>query len=154
MLVRLVLLFTLLPLVELAVLLWIAERTSWWFTVGLVIFTGVLGAALARHQGLRCWRQFRLRLAQGEVPAAELLDGLMILLAAAVLVTPGVITDCLGFLLLVPPLRRQVRRRLAERLRATMIFRGYPGPAGAGCEDKDVIDVQSRPPGESSSKEG
>jgi len=151
-LVRLVLLFTLLPLVELWILLWIADQTRWEFTLGLVIATGVLGASLARHQGLRCWRQFQQRLAEGELPAAELLDGLMILVAAAVLVTPGVITDLAGFLLLVPPVRRLVRRQLSRRLAARVVVRQSAAPPWAARDDDhsdsdQIIDVESRPAG-------
>ncbi|MBN2216509.1 MAG: FxsA family protein, partial [Pirellulales bacterium] len=93
MLARLVLLFTIVPLVELALLFWIAERTSWWATIGLVVVTGVVGAALARHEGLRCLQAARRKLAQGELPTDSLLDGPMILIAGTLLITPGVLTD-------------------------------------------------------------
>jgi len=118
MLLRLLLLFTLVPLVELVLLLILADKTSWQFTVALVLFTGVVGAALARHEGLRCLRRVRQKLAAGELPGDALLDGLMILLAGALLITPGVLTDLVGFALLLPPFRRVVKRRLARRLRA------------------------------------
>ena len=145
MLVRLVLLFTVLPLVELAVLLWIARHTGWDVTLGLVILTGVLGAWLARQQGFRCWQRFQQQMAQGELPADPLLDGLMILVAGAVLVTPGVITDLIGFSLLVPPVRRLIRRRVAQRLRARIVVGPFQGAAGQGPHDDDVIDVEHRP---------
>lgn len=152
-LARLVLLFTILPLVELGLLLWIADHTSWLFTLGLVILTGVLGASLARHQGLQCWREFHRRVSQGELPTDPLLDGLMILVAAALLVTPGVITDCVGFSLLAPPIRRLIRGRLAHRLKAKIVVGPFSGPGGAGPQDDDVIDVESRPAGDSHSSD-
>ena len=138
---RLLLLFTIVPLVELALLFWIAEQTDWLFTIALVIVTGVLGASLARHEGLRCWTDAQRKMAQGELPADSLLDGLLILLAGAVLITPGVLTDLVGFGLLIPPIRRYFRRRLAERFRAKLFV--APQSDGSWEESRDeIIDVR------------
>ena len=142
---RLLLLFTLVPLVELALLFWIAQHTHWSFTLWLVIITGLLGAWLARQEGLRCWLEVQRQLAGGQLPAEPLLDGLMILVAGALLITPGVLTDLVGFALLVPPIRKLVRRYLGARFKARIVMHGtsdlsqYPG------EDEDVIDVEHRP---------
>ena len=144
----LLLLFTALPLVELALLLWIGQHTGWLFTLGLVVVTGVVGATLARHQGLRCWRDVQTRLERGEVPADGLLDGMMILLAAAVLVTPGVITDAVGFALLVPPVRKRVRIYLARRIQARIVVASGRPPDGFPPDQDDVIDVEHRRPDE------
>lgn len=146
MLLRLLLLFTLLPLVELTLLLWIAEHTGWLFTLWLVILTGLLGAWLARHEGLRCWREIHRRMARGELPADSLLDGLMILVAGAVLITPGVLTDLVGFALLMAPIRRLVRRYLARRIQAHIILGPAPDARHRPPERDDVIDVEHRPP--------
>jgi len=143
-LLRLLLLFIVLPLVELALLLWLADVTGWQFTFGLVICTGVLGGWLARHEGLRCWRAVQQQLARGELPADSLLDGLLILVAGAVLITPGVITDLTGFALLVPPIRGLVKRYLVARFKARMVVAGTSG-FGARPPDEDVIDVEHRP---------
>ncbi|MEM7393564.1 MAG: FxsA family protein, partial [Verrucomicrobiota bacterium] len=90
-------------------------------TLGLVVFTGFLGAALARFQGLRVLHQIRADLALGKMPAPYLMDGVMILLAGAVLITPGLITDAAGFLLLVPAVRQllkeQLKKKIEEKLR-------------------------------------
>ena len=118
MLLRLFLLFTLIPIAELALLLWIAKRTDWLFTLGLIITTGVVGAWLARREGLRCLLNARQRLQRGEMPADSLLDGLMILVAGALLITPGVLTDLVGFSLLVPSVRRALGHWLAAKLKA------------------------------------
>ena len=122
MLFRLILLLTIVPLVELWLLLWISDRTSLLFTVGLVIVTGVLGAALARWQGLRTLTKIQSQLQDGKMPGDALFDGVLILLAAAVLVTPGILTDACGFLLLIPPCRQVVkgilRRGLAGKIQA------------------------------------
>ncbi len=138
---RLLLLFTLVPLVELALLVWLADKTSWLFTLWLVIFTGVLGAWLARREGLRCWREIQERTARGELPTDSLLEGLMILVAGAVLVTPGVLTDLLGFALLIPPFRRAIRRWLAGRIRARMTLQ-HPEIWPTSPEQDRIIDVE------------
>lgn len=113
---RLFLLFVLLPLVELALLLQIGARIGAWPTIALVVVTGMLGATLARSQGLRVVSAFQRRLALGELPGRELMDGLAVLVGGAFLLTPGVLTDLLGFSLLIPFTRDAIRRRLEARL--------------------------------------
>ena len=124
MLLRLLLLFTLVPLVELYLLFQVARVTGAATTVALVLVTGILGAALARRQGLRVWRQIQREAAQGRVPASGLLDAVLILAAGVMLITPGLLTDTLGFLLLVPRARAWLRGRASHWLtrRATMQF--------------------------------
>lgn len=108
----LLLLFTVVPLVELAILIWIGNQTSLLFTIALVLVTGLLGAALARWQGIFTALRIRLDLAQGKMPTDSVLDALIIVVAGALLITPGILTDLTGFALLIPPLRRFVRDRL------------------------------------------
>ena len=151
MLLRLLLLFTLVPLVELSILIWIASRTDPWFTVGLVLVTGVLGATLARWQGTRCWLRVHEELAAGRVPGSPLLDALMILVAGALLVTPGVLTDLLGFSLLTPWFRNVMRRWLKRRYQARLdVLSSMHGvPPGAAAPGDEIIDVRVLdPPGE------
>ena len=155
MLLRLLLLFTIVPFVELLLLLWIADHTNWLFTVALIISTGIVGVALARHEGLRCLREVRQRLNRGEVPAGSLVDALLILIAGVLLVTPGVLTDLSGFLLLVPPVRGLVKRFVIERIRASLrVVSPFPDGPNAGehqrggdrIVDVRIIDVESREP--------
>ncbi len=101
-----VLLFVVLPLVELTLLKLMWDNTGLLPTIALVLSTGFLGATLARIQGMTAWRKIHQSMAGGKAPGQELVDGVMILLAGAVLVTPGLITDAVGFLLLVPQFRR------------------------------------------------
>lgn len=122
MLPRSLLLLILLPLVELFLLVWLASETSVLAALALVIGTGVLGAALARRQGWRAWQKIQQHLAQGRAPAAELVDGLLILVAGLLLVLPGIITDCVGAALLIPPVRAIVRSVLSRRLRVQSRF--------------------------------
>ena len=115
MFLRLLLLFTVVPLVELFLLVKLGTVVGVGPTIALVIFTGILGAWLARQQGLGVLRRLRAELAEGRLPAGALIDGLLILVAGAVLLTPGLLTDALGFVLLVPPSRAVVRRIVAAR---------------------------------------
>lgn len=148
----LILLFVTVPLVELALLIWVGGRIGTLTTIAIVVLTGILGATLARLEGLATWRRFQLRLASGELPHEDLIDGLLILIAGAVLLTPGLLTDVAGFLLLVPPARRAIRHTLFERLkrRVTISTLGFPPAAGRspprqkpGPSD-DIVDAEYR----------
>lgn len=115
MLLRLFLLFTLVPLVELALLIRIGGLIGLGPTLGVVLVTGAAGAWLARREGLRSWLAVQGEMAAGRVPGEELVHGMIILFAGALLVTPGVLTDAVGFSLLLRPLRRRLIARLRER---------------------------------------
>jgi len=122
-----ILLFIVLPAVELVLLIQIGSRIGALVTVALIIGTGALGAALARRQGLEVVRRIEREMGQGMMPGAALLHGAVLLVAAALLVTPGVLTDGFGFLCLVPAFRRRavewLARWLADRVqRGTMTF--------------------------------
>lgn len=110
MLLYLFLLFTVLPIVELAILIRIGEATVWWVPILLVISTGIAGAALSRWQGLQVVRRLREDAAAGRMPADALVDGFLILLAGILLITPGVVTDLVGIAFLIPPIRAFVKR--------------------------------------------
>lgn len=103
------LLFIVLPAVELALLIQIGKQIGTLETLGLIIVTGMIGASLARRQGLQVLGQVQSEMQEGRVPGDALADGMIILVAAALLVTPGVITDAVGFLCLVPMTRRVVK---------------------------------------------
>lgn len=110
MLSRLIVIFVAVPLLELAILLRIGQWIGLMPTVALVVTTGVAGAALARQQGIRAFLAVQRELASGRLPARPLLDGLAILVGGALLLTPGVLTDLVGFALLLPLPRRWLRR--------------------------------------------
>ena len=120
MFLRLLLLFTTIPLIELSLLLWIGRWVGLVPTVALVLGTGFLGAWLARREGLRTLAQVQRETAAGRLPAESLLDGLLILIAGAVLLTPGLLTDLAGFALLTPAVRRTLRDSVAERIKRHM----------------------------------
>jgi len=121
MLGRLILLLTVVPLVELVILLRLAQAISWGPTIVLVIVTGVLGAWLARREGFRTLLTIQEEMAAGRMPTLSLMEGVMILVAGVLLVTPGILTDLVGFALLVPPIRRWVARRTAESFKRRMV---------------------------------
>ncbi len=117
---RLFLLFTLVPLIE----LWLLLRIGAWIGAGptfaLVLVTGVAGATLARREGAHAWSSVQAEVSAGRIPGRKLLEALLVLMAGIVLVTPGVLTDALGLLLLVRPLRARMVERLEERYRRTL----------------------------------
>ena len=127
MLLRLLLLFTIVPLIELALLLYLTELTSWRVSVGLVLTTGIVGALLAKLQGAMVYRRAGEQMARGETPTDTLLDGMMILVAGCLLITPGILTDVLGFSLLLPPVRTMIRRRVRDRVMAGFSQQMPPG---------------------------
>jgi UPF0716 protein FxsA len=105
MLGKLFLLFTLTTTLELFLLIELGKLMGLSATLGLILFTGFVGAWLAKREGLRTLATIRTDLAQGKMPGDSLMDGLAILIAGAFLLTPGVLTDLAGFLLLFPPTR-------------------------------------------------
>lgn len=147
MLLRLLVLFTLVPFVELTLLVWIGRHTDWLVTLALIFVPGLVGAWLARYQGLRCWRAVQEQLAHGQLPATALLDGLMILVAGVLLITPGVLTDLTGLALLIPPVRRVVRSQVTRRLEARVVTfsRSQRNPY-QDEEDDQILDVEHRRP--------
>lgn len=119
MMIRL-LAFIVVPLAEMALLIYAGSQIGLAATLAIVIITGVLGASLVKRQGLAVWASARMRLAEGALPTEELAHGAMLLVAGAFLLTPGFITDLSGFLLLVPAVREWLRRRVGQRLTARM----------------------------------
>jgi len=118
------LLFIAVPLVELGLLLQVGAWIGTGPTIALVVVTAIAGASLARWQGLSAIERARTMAAAGRLPAGPVFDGILILLAAALLLTPGILTDIVGFLLLVPGARRFVLRRIRKKVEAA---EGSPG---------------------------
>jgi UPF0716 protein FxsA len=127
-------LFLTIPLAEIYVLLKVGSLIGALPTVAAVVLTAVIGAALVRIQGFSTLAQIRASLDRGEVPAVALVEGAFLLLAGALLLTPGFITDAIGFACLCPPLRRYL---ITEYLLEKLIQAG--GRSGAR-RDADVIE--------------
>lgn len=113
---KLLFLFIAVPAVELILLLKLGGLIGLLPTVAIIFFTGALGATLARWQGLSVLRQIQTQVAQGQLPANALFDGVIILLAGALLLTPGFLTDIVGFLSLVPGVRNMLKRAIQKRV--------------------------------------
>lgn len=101
--------FIIVPIIEIALFIEIGGRVGLWNTIALIVLTAMLGTWLLRAQGLGTLHRAQQSLARNVFPVAELFDGLCLLVAGVLLLTPGFLTDTLGFLLMVPPLRRLVR---------------------------------------------
>lgn len=108
--------FVVVPLVELAVLVKVGTVVGVWPTIGLVVATAAVGSWLARSQGARVLGAIRADLIMGRMPAAHLLDGLMILAGGLLLLAPGFLSDVVGILLLFPPSRAWFKHLLRRRL--------------------------------------
>jgi len=151
MLLRLFLLFAIVPPLELYLLLRLANIAGIGTTILIVISTAIIGSMLARQQGLLAWWRFRDSLTHGRMPSNEIADGLMVIFAAALLLTPGLLTDAIGFTLLIPFTRQLVRRWLVSRISQnmsvnTIVFRqGYGHPKESSIDDSDTIDAHFRP---------
>ena len=148
---RLLILFITVPVVELVLLIEIGQRAGTLATIGLIIGTGIVGASLARQQGINTLARLRKDLDAGQLPAEPIVDGVLILLAAAVLITAGVLTDLVGFLCLVPACRRVLKRFLKRRFERAVqegsigITASYTGP-GDRSRRSPMKDVTPRRP--------
>ena len=109
MLLKLFLAFTIIPIIEIYLLIEIGAMFGALTAVTLVILTGFLGAFLARMQGLQTLYRIQESLREGRMPSGELLDALLIVIAGLVLLTPGFLTDSAGFLLLIPTTRNSIK---------------------------------------------
>lgn len=121
MLVKLLGLFIALPLAEIVLLIEIGSRIGTLATLAILVLTAVMGASLAHREGLRVLWRIQEKMTQGMMPDEELIDGVLILAAGIVLLTPGLLTDAAGLLLLVPgsrlALKRWLRDRFSQRIR-------------------------------------
>ncbi len=106
--------FLVIPFVEIYVLLQVGGLIGPFWTIFLVVFTAALGAWLLRRQGFATWQRFQANLAQGAIPAYEMIEGPILLVGGALLLTPGFFTDALGFACLIPSLRRKIAQYIIE----------------------------------------
>lgn len=148
LLLYLFLLFTVGPTIELALLIYLWNQVGGLQTVALVLFTGFVGAALARWQGVKAILRVQRRVGRGQLPADELFDGVLILVAGVVLVTPGILTDLMGFALLIPPVRNVVKSMLrswAKRnieVRTSHTSQQYWNGQSASAPRDEIIDAE------------
>jgi UPF0716 protein FxsA len=158
MVVVLALAFLVVPVAELAVLIAVGSQIGYLNTFALMVVLSLAGAWLARREGLGAWRRLQAALVSGRIPTVEAADGALILLAGALLLTPGFLSDVAGVLLLLPPVRALLRRRLPALLARRVARRGrvrlrvVDGQArSAQAEDGTTVswgapEVERRPP--------
>jgi len=108
-------LFILTPLIEIYLFIKVGAQIGAFTTVALCVVTAILGMALLRHQGLSTMRNVQTQMQKGELPATGMIEGMMLFFAGAFLLTPGFFTDTIGFILLIPPLRKAIALWLLER---------------------------------------
>lgn len=141
----LVLTFVVVPVVEIWLLVLIGGHIGFWPTVGMSLATALVGGYLAKREGRRVLRRWREAMASGRVPDEGLLGGALVLVGGVLLVTPGVLTDVLGFALLFPPTRRlvadRVRARLERRLSAASEVRSPPSSTAGFSWSVQVVDL-------------
>jgi UPF0716 protein FxsA len=158
MLPLLLLLFIVVPILELFVILQVGQAIGVLPTIALLIADSVLGSVLMRSQGRTAWRRFNAALAEGRIPHREVLDGALVIFGGALLLTPGFVTDILGLVLLLPPTRALVRGVIGRRLLPRVVTTGLggigggarrrgparPRPADAGDVDGTATEIDPR----------
>jgi UPF0716 protein FxsA len=141
-----VLIFIVVPLIELYVIIQVGQAIGLIPTLVLLLLDALLGSMLLRHQGRAAWIQFNRALAENRLPHKEVFDGILVIMGGALLLTPGFVTDIFGLILLIPPTRaivrgitsRIVRRRMAMGATVWSMGRGQrgqrqrPAPGGPG----------------------
>lgn len=127
--------FLIVPFAEIYLLLKIGSFIGVFPTVLLVVFTAVLGAWLLRRQGFATWQRFQDGLAKGQIPAVEMIEGPILLVGGALLLTPGFFTDVLGFACLIPAARRKIAMYVIEN---HLIQAGTPFQQNSSVEDSVI----------------
>jgi len=147
----LVLVFIVVPLIELAVIIQVGEWIGVLPTVAILLVDSLLGSWLLKREGRGAWRRFRQALDQARIPADEVVDGALVIFGGALLLTPGFVTDVLGLLLLVPPTRAIANRAIRSRVRGAFGLGAAPKKPAARSAGRnsrgsrsaaDVLDVE------------
>jgi UPF0716 protein FxsA len=154
MTVLLVLLFILVPIVEVYLIIQVGQVIGPWWTIALLIGISVLGSYLIKREGRRAWQALQSAMASGRLPDRELLDGGLLLVGGTLLLTPGFVTDIVGLLFVLPftrPAVRSVARRLIRRRVEAAVARGAAsyGPGGGRASQViqgEVIDGDDKRP--------
>jgi len=134
----LLVLFILVPIVEIALFIQVGEVLGLGVTLFIVVITAILGVNLLKQQGFKAWRDIQLSMAQGKIPAVEMAAGAQLLFAGGLLLTPGFATDIVGFSLMIPPVRLYLAR--------LMIKKGIMSASTSSVNFTSRTDFQSGPP--------
>ena len=160
---RLFFLFTVVPATELWILFQLTDRIGFFETIWLIIITGMLGAAMAKREGVKVIHDLQSSLQKGEQPGAKIIEGLLVLVGGLLLITPGVMTDIFGFSLIFPFTRRRLApliqkaatQQMAEQsAQGTRIHFGAirPGPAMREKQDPGTVNIESSDPEQTKDK--
>src|SRR3954464_12432328 len=128
MLFPLVLLFIVVPIVEIYVIIQVGQAIGALWTIALLVADSIAGSMLMRSQGRAAWRRFNEAIAAGRIPAREVVDGALVIFGGALLLTPGFVTDIFGAAFLLPPTRAAIRKLLVRRFAGRLIV-AAPGSA-------------------------
>lgn len=141
--VRFLSLFLLVSLAEMAAFFWVGSQIGFGWALGIALATAVIGAYLVKREGLSTLGRIKTKMNAGQVPGRELSDGAAILVSGAFLISPGFITDTLGFLLLIPAVRDRVHRMLSRRVSSRFnVFVTNRAPTGQRAQVGEIIDVE------------
>ena len=136
--------FLTIPILEIYLLFQVGGIIGAGWTILIVIGTAILGASLLRQQGLATWTRLNQSIAQGQLPPSVLVEGILLLLSGAFLLTPGFFTDGIGFLFLMPPLRKLIAHYLLRRslFMASSMHSSYSSRPGTGTrtQENNVIE--------------
>ncbi len=132
-------LFLLVPLIEIYFLIQVGEVIGAGWTIFLVVATAVLGAGLLRMQGFNTLQRAQTSMAQGQIPAVEMLEGVTLLFCGAMLLTPGFFTDAIGFILLVPAIRQALIKRVISKGQFSMYGQTMRSQQG-GYRESTIIE--------------
>ena len=135
------LLFFLTPIIEMYLLIEVAGYIDAWPTIGLVMLTAVVGVALLKRQGIATLTRGVQRAQQGQVPATEMAEGILLAVAGALLITPGFVTDFVGFTLLFPPSRVAIAKILMQRVAMSATVMSPSRARGADSAANDAGNV-------------
>jgi UPF0716 protein FxsA len=160
---KLFLLFAILPIVEIAILINVGEQIGGWYTVAIVIITAFAGAHLVRQQGLSTLMQAQRKMQIGTMPGQEMAEGLLLVIAGVLLVTPGFITDGIGFLLSLPMTRPLIAKGLLAHLSVRVVNQPFDGnfahyqQSHSSSKSDDIIEGEferrDKPPANSTLKD-
>lgn len=141
--------FIVVPIIELAIIIEVGQVVGVGWTLVALIAMSLIGAALVKREGLRAWRRVRRAMSEARMPAEEVVDGALVLLGGALMLTPGFMTDGVGLLLVLPLSRELVNRAIRGRVRRSFGLapprrrepRGET-PPGEDVVDVEVVDIQ------------
>ena len=147
-LLLLVVLFIVVPLVELYVILQVGDLIGIWWTLLLLIADSILGSMLLKSQGRQVWRRFNEATAAGRIPHNEIIDGVLIIFGGAFLITPGFLTDIVGLFFLIPPTRALFRRTVRAAIERGTLWGRVGGAAVRAGRERQAARSQPSAPGD------